>query len=110
MDHGETKEVRGLILEPSFLLLVSEAYPDKHGEIRDAYSALKVFNMEAYEELNAFEKSGGTCFNLTTNEYVQCAMCNIRSKSCLPAFVAHVQHQLTEEKSSPSRLLWQARC
>ena len=81
LDHGETKEVSDLILEPLFLLLVSEAYPDKHGEIRDPYSALKVFNMESYEELKAFEKSGGTCPNLTTNEYVQCAISDLKVAS-----------------------------
>ena len=101
LDHGETKEVRGLILEPSFLLLVSEAYPDKHGEIRDPYSIQCPQGFQ-HGVLWRVESLRKVRRDMSQPHHQRvCAMCNIRSKSRLPTFVAHVQHQLTEEKSSP---------
>ena len=70
LDERDTTDVTCLLLEPPYLVMVSELDPQLYGKPYEPHSCLRVYNMESYQELKAFERSSGVCSNLESNKYV----------------------------------------
>ena len=68
LDERDTTDVTCLLLEPPYLVMVSELDPQLYGKPYEPHSCLRVYNMESYEELKAFERSSGVCSNLESNK------------------------------------------
>ena len=76
LDERDTTDVTCLLLEPPYLVMVSEKDPLRY---TSPQSCLRVYNMESYEELKTFERSSGVCSNLESNKYVVAHLLNSRS-------------------------------
>ena len=57
LDERDTTDVTCLLLEPPYLVMVSELDPQLYGKPYEPHSCLRVYNMESYQELKAFERS-----------------------------------------------------
>ena len=76
LDERDTTDVTCLLLEPPYLVMVSELDPQLYGKPYEPHSCLRVYNMESYEELKTFERSSGVCSNLESNKYVVAHLLN----------------------------------